>query len=484
MKKFQKGLMALIATVTCVSMVGMTACSNGDESGDNTNLTQEQYIDKFVDAVAEQDFAGLSGTVVVEMDQTSDATYSMSEYFSAQNYYSIGKVNINASVVYDAVNTKADLSVKYTDKSTSYYGDDYANRGKGLSGVESKTNYYGIFLRDGYAFETDSTSEITKYDSTILLDAIELSDLYGDAFGSISSQMSFLSALTDTSSLTDLDKTAISSLMSTMTEIAEKYEAVTVSGNTITVDYNKLVVGVYNDFTTILSSITGTTTVGEIVGNETVKGLIDSITSSMDAKTIYDSIKEEYGTSTEAQEIFNKLPEPAANQSVYDYLVVLINNSQFTSLVLGTNGKVLANMTLDGLLELTGTTMTVDTIKQMISSAFTLTEEGDTVTIKVTTTSGVSNITLKDYKYTVELNDNFGINKVVYSGNIGINANNTNAYSTYKTTTSVTMSVELTTLTTQTLPDFTDISNCKVTYHSEEYTSVTAFLNAQKTANA
>ena len=114
--------------------------------------------------------------------------------------------------------------------------------------------------------------------------------------------------------------------------LAERYDAVTIADNTITVNLTDLVMGIYETFKTAVNSVTADTTVTQILKIELVKDLIESITVGVSPADIYDLVESQI-TLPAGESLSDYIPEPAADDTVYEYILDLAASEELFDLI-------------------------------------------------------------------------------------------------------------------------------------------------------
>lgn len=363
MKKFKKAIMGVTALVMAFSMTALAACSNNkdpkdpvDPSGPSTPTPETPTPEtptpttptksdavKVLEALQKQSFKA------ADMEYTLD-TKSMSSVYDCDEE---GTILTGATKTTDGYHTlmngKIKVNIGYDsldfDASSHYYYEELDKDGKKVA--DSEEDEYGYtFSRYGFLFNAvdEDYKEITDFSSVTLSYGGEL-----NLPPQVSALLKGLPASgAPTSALTPL---------SAFLNLAEEYDGATFADKKLKVNLNKVAYGLYNDVLKVVEGLNENTTVIEVIETKPVKLLIESLTYGMEAKDIMDQVAAmmgggQGGASTLEGEssdesgagmamvgaIVAALPEAAAGESVYDYLVKVLNSTTFADAVLGAMG--------------------------------------------------------------------------------------------------------------------------------------------------
>jgi hypothetical protein len=450
MKRFKKLVLGVVAVVTCFGMTAMTACSGGSNGGDNTSigsgegdgstsggsgenggskeLTNDEYVGNVVEATEKQQIVGFGATA--EVTELTTSTIDSVAYKSES--VSTGKATFNATTAeFDGILT---VDAKAT-------ASGYASN--------AKAAYYAVFLRDGAMFMSGSTttSQVPEFDSSVELSASEVSNSMMTTLNTI------VALLSGDEAESGVD---ISTEVSAGLQLAITYNALSISGTTLTIDVAKIISGVYSDLNATIQSLDGTTSVSDILANANVKKILTALTSAVDTKEVYDMVVAELKTEEVSDEVIATIPVPTEGQSLYDYAVALVNDKTFCSAVLG-EGAMIGDATVDDLLSGTGTD--IATVKSMVSSYLSITDASDGGIVVTAGPTG-SSVTVKIKK--AEVSVTVGSDYSLKTIGINIDAGTSGASGTIGAAYDINADVVLTVYTSADMPTLTDISNCKV----------------------
>lgn len=103
--------------------------------------------------------------------------------------------------------------------------------------------------------------------------------------------------------------------------LADKYGAVTLSDGSLSVNLIALASGLIGQLDDFVGGLTDQTTVGDVYDTDIAKNLIGACNYAIDAQDLY-TILDSY-----ASQVSFETPAPAEGQSLYDYIGVLLNDS-------------------------------------------------------------------------------------------------------------------------------------------------------------
>ncbi len=358
MKKLKKLALGLIALITAFSVTAFTACGDetsetppdnsteqtpgtdddnkdDDNTGDNTGGENtpsggDSAILSAIEKTSAASFKGITVDGTIQMDVTMEATEESTSYMK-----SVEKQTMEFGINLDTATYNMDLT-EYggsiggytTEKGAEIVLDD-------TNPTYSESESYGYsFIRDGYTFSTS----ISDYGN----DNVENGDNTGNTESAASETEETFTGITDFTGVelraslyksfitpddvAGLDMSVIMGTIQAMpfvfASLAERYDAVTIADNTITVNLTDLVMGIYETFKTAVKSVTADTTVTQILQIGLVKDLIESITVGVSPADIYDLVESQINP-PEGESLSDYIPEPAADDTVYEYILDL-----------------------------------------------------------------------------------------------------------------------------------------------------------------
>lgn len=361
MKKFKKAIMGVTALVMAFSMTAFAACSNknpkdpqdpSDPSGPSSpsgpstptpgTPTKSDTV-KVLEALQNQSFKA------ADLEYTLDSTSMTSVYDCDEEGTILTGATKTTNGYHTLTNGKIKVNIGYDsldfDASSHYCYEELDKDGKKVA--DSEEEEYGYtFGRYGFLFNAvdEDYKEITDFSSVTLS--------YGGELG-LPPQVS---ALLKAFPASGAPASALSPL-SAFLNLAEEYDGATFANNKLKVNLNKVAYGLYNDVLEVVEGLNENTTVIEVIEAKPVKLLIESLTYGTDAKDIMDQVAAMMGggaagaSTLEGESAGNDgagmamvgavlaaLPEAAEGESVYDYLVKVLNSTTFADAVLEAMG--------------------------------------------------------------------------------------------------------------------------------------------------
>lgn len=322
-----------------------------------------------------------------------------------------------------------------------------------LTGETTTQQGVYAYLRGGYALYALSDEEIDLSETT--LSAMDISELIASVTGislpevSISGEISY----------------------STITTLALRYGAVKLGDNSFELDIDKAIASLVKDFLQTVESIAEGTTLGSIVESNAVKVVVDSLLGDLTSQELYDAVSELIEVAYPGADEYLKtfLPKPAADQSVYEYLVAVINDKNFSKVVLPVLGitasdKTLAQVTLGDLTD----AETIAEIKETVSNAVKMDYKNGKLSLTISIGTTTATVSLKDFAVTFTVNpDNSCITAVsVECGELAADVNvisqdylsdYSESYTCSQTSVSGSLGMSLNLNSEKTLADLTDV---------------------------
>ena len=495
MKKIKKALMGITALLMAFSVSALCACTPDDnpESGKPEQGAKPVAV-KVIDAYKDQTVKGISFTSLTESVVTAKS-YACDEkgvkLADAEEQSQKSK-----STAHESGKTNAD----FTNLTADYFTDtkSEALRADGSVDVTQKASHYYsyMFMRGGniftYASEettTDFSKAVLSYQGSIK-DALPEGVTIEDALGAMEE--------TGLGSVTSLP-------VSLILNLSNDFGGVTETSGKVTVDFNKVTYNAYNSVLEVIEGLDENTTVADLIGTKPVKSLVEALTYGIDAKTLYDSVTAEFGgenADASVKEIIKNIPAPEEGNSVYEYIVSLINSKDFAGFIVSSitgqpvssaiapfaEFKIADVMALIAQIGGTGTIspspvaeaesdagmgmLTTEQIKAMAKAAL-----GEYVSVtedKFTVSMGYTEIGVSDLKLDFSVNDNYEITELDITGKAttdsltvrGIGHDGVNSYYANKVT--VDMDISYSVYFSVIDLGYEDIDNCNVTSRVEE----------------
>ncbi|MDE6791128.1 MAG: hypothetical protein K2J61_05350, partial [Clostridia bacterium] len=338
MSKFKKAIMGVTALVMAFSMTALAGCANGNDNKDpsdpnNPNGPSEGTLVspaktdtvKVLERIQTQSFKAAS------MQYALDTKSMCTSYDSDED----GKILENATKQtageHNKTSGNAKINVKnYELDATSHYFEEALDaEGKKVANTERESYSY-MFSRGGHLFSAyDEGKEITDFSDVTL-------QYFGDM--ELPAELKAMLDALPANGMPAQELTPLSAILN----LAETYGGATFADKKLTINFNKTAYGLYNDVLAVIESLTEDTKVGDVIKAKPVKALIESLTYGVSAKDILDQVAAmaggEAGASTLEGEsegdsglamigaMLEILPEAAEGESVYDYLVKVLES--------------------------------------------------------------------------------------------------------------------------------------------------------------
>lgn len=438
MKKLNKALMGVTAVVMAFSVSAMAACSNEDDGGKHGEGSKAVAV-KVLDAYNKQTVKGVSFTSLTESVVTAswyksdeegkkladaeENTHKSKGTVRVSGKYNADLANLTADYFTDTENValKADGSVDATQKASQHYNYTFVRGGN-------------IFTYESEEATTDFSKVAINYEGSIA-DALPEGITIDDALGAMEES--------GLGSVTSLPVNLILNL-------ANDFGGVTETSGKVTVDFNKVTYNAYNSVLEVIEGLDENTTVGDLIAAKPVKSLVEALTYGIDAKTVYDAVIAEFGgdnAGADVKEIIKNVPSPEEGQSVYDYIVSLLNSKSFAGFVLsmvtgqpvGSIAAPFAEFKVADIMAIiaqiggsgnatspaaeaeVGAGMSPLTMAQIKTMAKAAIEEYVTVTEDKVTINMDSIVSFSDLKLAFSVNDNYEITALDVTGNQTVN---------------------------------------------------------------
>ncbi|MDE5789580.1 MAG: hypothetical protein K2H78_04090 [Clostridia bacterium] len=344
MKKFKKAILGVTALVMACSMTALAACSNGKDPKDpsdpnNPNGPSEGTLV----SPAKTDTVKVLERIQTQSFKAASLSYALDTKSMCTSYDSDaeGKILEGATKTIGGEHTIMSGDVKINvknyelDSITQFTEEALDAEGKKVA--DSEREVYGyIFGRGGHLFNAyDQGKQITDFSDVTLQ--------YSGDMGLPAELKAMLDAL-PANGMPAQELTPLSAILN----LAETYGGATFADKKLTINFNKTAYGLYNDVLAVIETLTEDTTVGDVIKSKPVKALIESLTYGVSAKDILDQVAAmaggEAGASTLEGEsgassaamigaILEILPEATAGESVYDYLVKVLESKDVAEAV-------------------------------------------------------------------------------------------------------------------------------------------------------
>ena len=325
MKKLTKALMVVTAIVMAFSVSAMAACDSGD-GNDSVNPDSPEYVQpvknsdvkKIMDAFAKQSFKAVGMESAIDRTSTS-----LSYDCDAQGNKIENAEERNSKTKYDGTNSqKINIATLESDVITCGL---YKELDKDGNVIENSEYYsYGYdFTRGGKEYIAYSQTEITDF-SNVEYEYVEDVEIPPQV-------MAILAALPEAGVPADM-MTPVTAIL----RLGDIYGGASYSNKKLTINYNKVAYKLYTEVLTVIDGLNDNTTVGELIAKTPVKNLLQSLTYGIDAKEIYDEVVAMFtgeGSDPAVKAQIDKLPKPAEKETVYAYLVKLLESKDVAELI-------------------------------------------------------------------------------------------------------------------------------------------------------
>lgn len=344
MKSLKKLSVIGVAAVMGCSVFAFTACNPDNGNDDNDDNGNNAVV-----GVAGEHAALINGALGQEIkafgadfNVTVNTAY---DYYNYVNGKKADKIEGRSSTsVFDAVvNLKANLET----------GDlDVSHVIENTYSEQTETSYMYVFLRAGKLFVSDYLENaITDYSKAEFLYAGALKDFMelpegGEDMDEITGVLDEILGNVNVEEEIGAAVEGVLGLESyTAMALADSFGALTVESGKATVDLNKAVYNAVKAVKEFLGGISINTTVGEILNNKTLKGVlspfINLIAPADLVKAIKDNLVAPDGSDIQTEQVYEMLKEiadkillkPNANETTYDYLVRVISSEELKNVV-------------------------------------------------------------------------------------------------------------------------------------------------------
>ena len=312
---------------------GNNGNNNGDNNGNNGNNGEGSAVSDIVNALAKEGIKPLEFNMTWTTNEEDD-TYVRSADGSVYSNSETGFDGHSNSSKYNQVliiKALADLAKGKMDvvKKETSVGEDHSYPDS--SDEESDHYYYSgaeveyFFLRNWHGFDYSTFNRSDDKDNPAVLEEVtDWSDVALEYRGS-NIEDSYLSMLINYVDYAQRVNVIILNL-------ADAANAVTVDGNKVVVDLNKLAYNMFNDINSALPKITNNTTIGQLLNDPTIKKYLSSILNAFTVDEVLE-ILDDFGLLD--NEIAEQLlaVKPDENSTTYDYIVKLISSDEANELV-------------------------------------------------------------------------------------------------------------------------------------------------------
>lgn len=344
MKSLKKLSVIGVAAVMGCSVFAFTACNPDNGNDDNDDNGNNAVV-----GVAGEHAALINGALGQEIKAFgADFNVTVNTAYDYYNYVNGKKADKiegrSSTTVFDAaVNLKANLETGDLDVS-HVIEDTYSEK--------TETSYMYVFLRAGKLFVSDYLENaITDYSKAEFLYAGALKDFMelpegGEDMDEITGALDEILGNVNVEEEIGAAVEGVLGLESyTAMALADSFGALTVESGKATVDLNKAVYNAVKAVKEFLGGISINTTVGEILNNKTLKGVlspfINLIAPADLVKAIKDNLVAPDGSDIQTEQVYEMLKEiadkillkPNANETTYDYLVRVISSEELKNVV-------------------------------------------------------------------------------------------------------------------------------------------------------
>lgn len=407
MKKISVVLMALIMTV---ALFAFTACDPADE---------KTTVDSVLTALQTQSYAAISTDMSGTFKQSG---------VEAGTVKSSAKLNLatgDADIVAESV-------------------------GKGENaGVD---NYSYIFMRDWNAYSYSAETKPAGLNSIEWSAEGNLNDMITEALQGEGIPVDFASI----GGLASVCQMVLPMACHLELSFADAAGGITddASAKTLTVDINKVLYNFVNDIKGVINGLTDSTTIGDLLNNETVKKYFSIITELVPVDTVKSFV---------AQTGLNVQPDDGS--STYDYIVKIISSEELKKLISEMAGMALPNtldkFALSFFLNSTGVNIAdIKTAFEQLTSGITPTQ--------FSIAAEDAGVTLTNAKEVYAYDDNYAINSISSQLTIGMNVTGEGAYE-------ISLSGTTNLLTSEVTLEEIDFSNVALPSDSTEFSGVYKF---------
>ncbi|MDE7379805.1 MAG: hypothetical protein K2N14_02015 [Clostridia bacterium] len=349
MKKIRKALIGITAIAMAFSMSALTACTDtgntpnnpdsGIENPNNPgNTGTKSDAQKVIEAFQKQSFKAVS------LEYSLDNKEVYTQFSCEEDGTKVDGAKDIVDAWHNVMSGSEKMNIKdfeidlSNSRLTEYLGAD----GKVVADSEfNRSGYSYSFIRGGYEFYTGGEKEITDFSKVTLQggQSIEMPEQVSAILAQLPEDGAPADMLAPVTALLNL---------------ADIYGGASFADKKLTVDLNKVAYNLYNEVVAEIEKLDEDTTVGDLIAVKPVKNLIESLTYGLEAKEYVDQIKayfaegennaetlaEEGGEQAAAAmamvaELVKVLPDAKEGESVYDYLVKVLNSKDFGAAVIG-----------------------------------------------------------------------------------------------------------------------------------------------------
>lgn len=327
MKKLNKAILGVTALVMAFSVSAMAACSNTDNDPNSPkNPNSPNYVQpvknndvkKTIEAFGKQNFKAVS------LDYTYEDTYVSSDYECNASGVKLENATVDKYSNHYKMTVSEKMNFKTLDMDMTSYdiSEELDKDGKPVAeGTRKEYDY--TFMRGGKMYGKSSQTEITDFSN------VEFDYSY-DA--EIPPQVTAILAALPEEGMSAEFMTPVTAIM----RLGDIYGGATYANNKLTVNFNKVAYKLYNEVLEVIEGLNDETKVGDLIKKTPVKNLLQSLTYGIDAKEIYDQVVamaggENADATVKAQ--IDKLPKPAEKETVYAYLLKLLESKDVAELI-------------------------------------------------------------------------------------------------------------------------------------------------------
>lgn len=311
MKKFKRILTSVFAVILALTMALFAACTPTDNSAVN-----KEEVEKLVEKLMTQSVTN------AELSATGNVRYSevRTQYDASGAVKNTNNQNETADLT-----ASGKLNLLGGNGDVSLAADDHSGHGI----------YEYAFLRDWALNTYESEKEITNFAGKELTNYGNLKDAIGDA-------------LADTDlTLGQMFSMALVPALSMDLAVANELDAVTKSGDTLTVDGNLMIYNAVQKVYNFLAKLSDETTLRQLLAMDEIKDLLDdsSIDGATMQSTLYAALAEYGATEIENGKTVNQIlaeqgititdiAVPAdANSTAYEYIIKVLGSKPLNDLV-------------------------------------------------------------------------------------------------------------------------------------------------------
>ena len=261
-----------------------------------------------------------------------------------------------------SLNAGLDFAVKEGENSlsSSFDLDVKANLEKGSGDLvfsnvstkndEAKTTYNYLFVREGKVFSPETQEKTTDWSGVILKEEKSLSKQLEEFLSEhgLSAESILGEALQEEELIAALKESVTQGLTAAISYY-EFMGAVSVTGDTLVVDLNKLLYALVSDAATVLASVKDDTTVADLLRHDTVKKHLEFFLRDVNATELQESLQTEIADRIANISLPDKVKadlnalaaiKPDASSSAYDYVIKVLCSDEFNAVLNDFYGSV------------------------------------------------------------------------------------------------------------------------------------------------